>query len=270
LQKLRIADVAVYPVDAHGSVIGLKSDKALANLPLRALAAATGGVAYFDRDDLDVAIREAIDDGRSNYTLGFYPSGDESVSRVHQITVYVTRPGITLRYRNIYQTEPPRKPATVKAAELVQAMYSPVDALALPIQASARRIQDQTNGIRTNRTSTKGNRANQERLSFDIVLDVASLDLAPTQNHWTGSLEVAALFLAADGHITGTVPALGQTVKINLSQPTYDAAAEHGVLYHNELRIPANAVEFKILIANIGTGKIGTVTIPLAEVGPAD
>src|SRR5262249_44265724 len=89
LQKLKTGDVAVYPVDAHGSVIGLQSEKDAANSPLRALAAATGGVAYFDRDDLDVAIREAIDDGRSNYTLGFYPSGDDQRSRLHQIAVSV-------------------------------------------------------------------------------------------------------------------------------------------------------------------------------------
>ena len=51
-------------VDAHGSVIGLKSQKELVSMPLRGLAAATGGVAYFDRDDIEVAVREAIDDGR--------------------------------------------------------------------------------------------------------------------------------------------------------------------------------------------------------------
>jgi VWFA-related protein len=261
LQSLKAADVAVYPVDAHGSVIGLKTDKAFANMPLRALAAATGGVAYFDRDDLDVAIREAIDDGRSNYTLGFYPPGDDTVSRVHQVALRVTRPGVTLRYRNSYKTEPPRKPAPAKVADLVQAMYSPVDALAIPIQASARRIQDH---LRTNR-----NRA-EERLSFDTVLDAASLDLAPSQNRWTGSLEVVAQFMAADGRIVGARPALDQTVNLNFTQPTYDAATRRGLSYRNELKIPANAVEFKILIANRATGKIGTVTIPLSEVATAE
>ena len=260
VQKLKTADVAVYPVDAHGSVIGLKSDRALANLPLRALAAATGGVAYFDRDDLDVAIHEAIDDGRSNYTLGFYPSGADTVSRTHQIAVHVTRPGVTLRYRNVYQTEPLRKPAPAKAADLVQAMYSPVDALAIPIQASAKRIQDHTNQTRVN----------DGRLSFDTVLDVTSLDLAPIQNRWAGSLEVVGVFMAGDGRTVGARPALEQSVKLNLSQATYDTATQSGLLYHNELKIPANAVEFKILIANIATGKIGTVTIPLSEVGPAE
>jgi VWFA-related protein len=41
VQKLRMSDVAVYPVDAHGSVIRLKSARELASMPLRALAAAT-------------------------------------------------------------------------------------------------------------------------------------------------------------------------------------------------------------------------------------
>ena len=251
LQKLKAADISVYPVDAHGSVIGLKTEKALASMPLRGLAAATGGVAYFDRDDLDVAIREAIDDGRSNYTLGFYPAGDDSAVRVHQVAVRVTRPGVTLRYRNFYQTEPPHKPAPARVADMIQAMFSPVDALAIPIQASARR---QT-------------RANQERLSFDTVLDATSLDLAPIQNRWKGSLEVVAEFMAADGSIVGARPALDQTVTLNFSQPTYDAATQNGLSYRNELKIPAKAVEFKILIANRATGKIGTVTIPLSEVG---
>jgi len=220
IQKLRTADVAVYPVDAHGSVIGLKTDKAYASLPLQTLAAATGGVAYFDRDDLDVAIREAIDDGRSNYTLGFYPSRDDSVSRAHQVAVRVTRPGVTLRYKNSYQPEPPRKPAAVKPADLVQAMYSPTDALAIPIQASAKRIQ----------TSANPARVNQERLKVDAVLDAASLDLAPAQNRWTGKLEVVAEFMAADGSIVGDRPALAQTVNLNLSQPRYDEATQHGLI----------------------------------------
>lgn len=268
VQKLRIADIAVYPVDAHGSVIGLKSEITLASLPLRALAAATGGVAYFDRDDLDVAIREAIDDGRSNYTLGFYPSdkaGDDRTSRIHQIAVHVTRPGVTLRYRNIYQTEPLRKPAPAKGVDLVQAMYSPVDALAIPIRASAKRIK-----YPTNQTVASRNRANQERLDFDTMLDLNSLDLAQSQNRWAGNLEVIAVFMAADGRTVGARPALEQTVKLNFSQPTYESATQGGILYHNELKIPQNAVEFKILIANVATGKLGTVTIPLSEVGASE
>jgi VWFA-related protein len=253
LQKLKNADVAVYPVDAHGSVIGLKSEKELANSPLIALAKATGGVAYFDRDDIDVIVREAIEDGRSNYTLGFYPSGEDSVPRAHQVSIRTTRPGVTLRYRNSFQSEPPHKPGPAKVVDLVQAMYAPTDALAIPIQASAKR--------------TLGP-ANQQQLNFDTILDVTSLDLAPTQDRWTGSLEIVAEFMAADGTIVGDRPALAQTVNLNLSQPTYASVIQRGLSYGRELKIPAKAVEFKLLIANMAAGKIGTVTIPLNEVEP--
>lgn len=213
-------------MDAHGSVIGIKTEKAFANLPLKALAAATGGVAYFDWDDLDVAIREAIDDGRSNYTLGFYPSSDDGASRAHQVAVRVTRPGVTLRYRNSYQTEPQRKPAPAKAADLVQAMYNPTDALAIPIQASANRIQDQPNKTQIS----------QERLTFDALLDAASLDLARVQNRWTAKLEVVAEFMAADGSIVGARPALAQTVNLYLSQPTYDDTTRRNTAFFTAMR----------------------------------
>jgi hypothetical protein len=51
-----------------------------------------------------------------------------------------------------------------------------------------------------------------------------------------------------------------------MTQPTYDEAARRGLSYHDELKVPAKAVQFKVLVANMTTGKIGTVTIPLTEV----
>jgi len=246
MQKLRAADVAVYPIDAHGSVIGLKSDKERAGMPLIALARATGGVAYFDRDDLDVVVREAIDDGHSNYTLGFYPS-DAAGPPVHQVAVSVTRPGVTLRYRNTFQIEPPPKP-TASKLDLVQTMNQPNDASAIPIRASAKRVLD--------------------RLSLEAVVDLASLGLAPVQSRWSGKMEVLGRFMSADGKIVGDRPALAQTVDLKLKQPTYEAAIESGLPYRNELKIPAKAVEFKLLVANMATGKIGTVTIPLEDLTP--
>jgi hypothetical protein len=267
LQKLKTADVAVYPVDAHGSVIGLKSEKEMADWPLRMLAAATGGVAYYDRDDLDVAIREAIDDGRSNYTLGFYSSGDDRASLVHQVAVRVTRPGVTLRYRNTYQTEPPHPAAPARPADLVRALYGAADSLAIPIQASATRIEDKANPDRANHDQSSHNRAKQERLSFDALFDAVSLDLAPIQNRWAGKLEVVGQFMAPDGSSAGDRPALAQTVDLNFAQTTYDDVKQRGLLYHHELKIPPRAAQFRILIANMATGKIGTVTIPLSEVG---
>jgi VWFA-related protein len=244
VKKLKAADIALYPVDAAGSTIALRSEKVARSAPLRALAAMTGGVAYFDRDDLDVAIREAVEDGHG-YTLGFYPSGDSRASQVHQLTVRVSRPGVTPRYRTSYQLEAPRPVPANPKLELVRAMNLPTDETAIPIRASVSRTLD--------------------RLNLDAILNVASLDLAPKQNLWSGRIEVVARFTRADGIVAGDV--FSQTVILNLRQTSYDKAVRGGVVYHSELKIPRKAVEVKLLFANVTSGKIGTLTIPLSEVG---
>jgi hypothetical protein len=73
-----------------------------------------------------------------------------------------------------------------------------------------------------------------------------------------------ARFITADGVVAANV--FHQTVTLNLRQGTYDAAVRDGFAWHNEFVIPAKAVELKLLFANPASGKIGTLTIPLAEV----
>jgi VWFA-related protein len=243
LQRLINAGVAIYPVDAVGSTIALAADKADHSAALRALAAMTGGVAYFDRDDLDVAVREALDDGRVSYTLGFYPSGDVSKPGVHQLGVRVSRAGVTLRYRTSYTAEPPRSASASPLAELVQALNQPVDATAIPITASATRVQD--------------------RLDLSVSIDVSGLDLELNLGLWKGSAELVARFLTAEGALAGEV--FSQRIAFNLRPATYSSILQSGVPYRKTMKIPAKAVELRLLFGNLATGKIGTLTIPVPK-----
>ncbi len=253
VQKLQNADIVLYTVDAHGSVIGLKSEKSAISSASRAAAGATGGVSYSDRDDLDVVIREALEDGRG-YTLGFYPSVADRAAQNHRLAVRVSRnSGVVLRYRKGYSTEAPQKvsanpkasPKFSQGADLVQALNQPIDATAVPIEATVTRVK-------------------LDRLNLEATLDVGSLGLAPAQDRWTGKIEAVARFTTADGKLAGEVSY--QTMTLNLRQTTYDKAASSGFLYHNELKIPAKAVELKLLFANLASGKLGTLTIPLSEI----
>ena len=131
IQKLNAAGVSIYPVDVDG--VCTRCARSIGD-PYK-IAALTGGVAYTRRNDLEIAIREAMDDGRVSYTLGFYPSRDDDhISQVHQLTVRVTRPGVTLRYRTNYEVEPAHAASADPVADLVQALNRPVDATAIPHQ----------------------------------------------------------------------------------------------------------------------------------------
>jgi hypothetical protein len=68
------------------------------------LSERTGGKLFHDRNDLDEGLRQALEDSRISYTLGFtVPPGEQA--GVHDLRVGTTRPGINLRYRDSYQLD---------------------------------------------------------------------------------------------------------------------------------------------------------------------
>ena len=62
---------------------------------------------------------------------------------------------------------------------------------------------------------------------------------------------------------------MAETLTLNLKASTYESAIENGLRYGKDLTIPPKAVELKLLIGNVTSGKIGTLTIPLSEVRAA-
>jgi VWFA-related protein len=145
------AKLAIYPVDARGLMTSpqfsaersgnanRRPPKMPAPAPgsknqdtMRELASRTGGRAYVNTNDLNKAIRDAIQDTRVTYTLGFYPSGEKFGGKFHELKVKVDRPGANLRYRKGYFdfAEQPQD-AKVRKAELSDAVWSPMEASGL-------------------------------------------------------------------------------------------------------------------------------------------
>jgi VWFA-related protein len=249
LQRLMNANVAIYPVDTIGSIIGLEADKEARYAPIRALAAITGGKAYLDRDDLDVAIGDALNDGRFSYTLGFYRSGEDRNPSVHRIEVRTSHEGVVLRYRTSYSVDVPRqKDRNPARAPAVQAM---IDAINRPVNATA---------IAMTVLATR----NENRVNLALSFDASALDLQERNGLWEGQAELVVRFMTNDGRIAGKVLAL--TMSLHLRPPTYATALQRGLQIRREIEIPAKAVDLNLLVGSLASGKIGTLTIPLSEV----
>jgi VWFA-related protein len=131
---LAAAQVAVYPIDPRGlgnNTAGTVGELMLGDAPLeempqyilnanasiKEIAANTGGLAYYGRNDLDGAIGEAIDSGAHSYSLSYVPPSSKE-GKYHKVEIAVDRPGLRLQYRQNYTTvalsEPP---ADTKAAD---------------------------------------------------------------------------------------------------------------------------------------------------------
>jgi VWFA-related protein len=123
------AQVAVYPIDARGLMnysvhtvptsIDWRGSAGSATLPggmggsmdqesnallaahttMNDLAEKTGGQAFYNRNDLDDAVRDSINDGATYYTLGYYPDNKDWNGQFRKIHLKVARPGVTVRYR---------------------------------------------------------------------------------------------------------------------------------------------------------------------------
>jgi hypothetical protein len=77
-------------------------------------------------------------------------------------------------------------------------------------------------------------------------------------------VELVARFIKADGIRAGNV--FSQTLAFSLRPATYASMLQTGVRYQKEIEIPAKAVELKVLVGSLASGKSGTLTIPLSAV----
>ena len=120
IDKLRNARVTLYTIDPAGVMTdpGKYGVAAAEYAPFggdptfQALARSTGGRNLYGRNDVDAEIGKSIRDGRSFYTLTYYPTNDNRDPRqFRKISVTVDRPGLTVVTRPGYYVE--HRPARV-------------------------------------------------------------------------------------------------------------------------------------------------------------
>lgn len=107
--ELMAEQISIYPIDARAlSATGLARETE-AQLSMDAIANATGGVAYYNTNDLSTDVLKAINHGSNYYSIAYVPPSRGYDGAFHAISVKINRPGIHLVYRNGYYAEDTRK-----------------------------------------------------------------------------------------------------------------------------------------------------------------
>lgn len=102
-RALSSAGLRIYPIDARGLSV---SSSAYVNIgTMRELAEDTGGKAFYNSNNLESLMRQALEDSREGYLLTYAPSKLREDGSFHTIRIRVSRPGINLRYRPGYYAE---------------------------------------------------------------------------------------------------------------------------------------------------------------------
>jgi VWFA-related protein len=271
-RALSNADVAIYPVDARGlttlegvfnaattpimGAIQLQNHTRLPDsAPIRdigtmqALADVTGGRVFENTNDIEGAVRSAIDDSRCTYVLGYYPDHNKWDGNFRDIKVQVKRAGVETRYRRGYAAFPDapldqsRAPLTV-----AKVLAGPLDSTELGIIMQI---------------DLPAGPASGRQINAHLRFDTSAMRFEQKDGHWMDDLDVLWVQLAADGSL---VVSNGQTLTLKLSPETYAGAAANGVKMSTTETIADQVVQLRFVARDRGTGAEGAVTIPVGKV----
>ena len=249
LRRLNNADIAVYPVDARGLVSdpeqGASRRLAVNLVGMKEIAARTGGRAYYSGNDLDHAIRSALDDSKISYTLGYYPTNDKNDGAYHNLSVKINRPGVTLRYRTGYEAENDNKPKTKIVADLGQVFGNPLDTTSLPLRAQA---------VRTGKM-----------LDVSLRMEPSTLTFRQESGRRSGAISVLYTFRPPES--SGKIHVYSELNKLALPEAQYKKLLQGGWrTFRKQIPIPENATSLRLAVRDEESGLMGSVTIPITAV----
>lgn len=262
LQMLNDASISVYPVDARGLLVffpgadtskieGVAAyNKALFDSSrdtMVGFADMTGGKAFYNRNDLDVAFRKAADDSASYYMLGYYLEKNPKPGW-HKLHVKLKNGGKEVRARNGFFVMPRSSEGETKKMDLRLALVSPLDYSAVPFSVKFGAAQGQ---------------GAKKKVHFQISLPPSS-NIVDASNNGQVDLEVLASARTATGQ---SADQFGERVQTNLKPDSLQVVQREGLNYGNDLLVPAGEYRVRFVVRDNLSGRLGTVTATL-QVSP--
>jgi VWFA-related protein len=206
----------------------------------REVADATGGRIFRRSSDIVGELNNVVADGHATYLLGFSPH-EQADGKYHLLTVKLNgHKDAVLRFRSGYQYD--REPTTLKE-RFAQAIWDPVDAS--DIAVSTKVVTDASGSA--------------------LRVTVAGSDLSLTQQNaiWAGKLNI--FFVRRDQEAL-RAKVTGLTVGLRLKQPTYQRAIKEGLTFDERLDQKLDAGSLRVVVIDVNTGHMGSVTVPAGAV----
>jgi VWFA-related protein len=262
-RALNNAGIAIYPVDARGLVTmpkiftaqgGPISRSSVRQTPIplaiaptgidamKTMAESTGGRAFYNSNDIQSAIRSALDDSEVTYTLAYYLDSKELDSKFHQLKVEVKRKNVEARYRKGYFAIPdPPAGDEQRDAEIDDALIAPLDATGIEISGTVERVQ----------------KPRPSALRVTLSIQPRDIALLAVEKQRTGSLNVIFGLRSATGADLGTVR---QTMSLKLDEAQYREMSG-GLVVTKTLDAPADVSQLRIVLCDRNSGRLGSLTM---------
>jgi VWFA-related protein len=239
--ELNEANVAVNTVDSRGLFRGADPNHGTI-ASMQTIAEATGGKAYFGRNDLDTAIEEGIEASRGVYTLGFYLDERERDNRFHSLQVKAARAGLNLFYRQGYYAGAADLPVEgTDRGDIESVLSSPMNATGIRMTVRVDSVSGKTAKLRLN-------------------MDLATFPLTEHGADWTGKVEETFIEQDRSGNTLGKVSDIREFELTPVDRARYET---EGVAWPFTLPLADGAVKVTIIVRDSKTGRTGSLSVPL-------
>ena len=215
------------------------------------LAEKTGGRAFYNVNNLEVAIRKSMEDGSTYYTLGYYPTNKDWDGKFRRITVKTVRPGVKLHYRQGYFAIEPQSYAKLdavqKAGDLAQALN-----LDSPIST----------GLRFQAAVVPPSAASKNKVMVNYAVDPHQLtfELASDGLQHT-SVDCAVIVYSQKGE---TLQTLSNTMIAALKPEEYNRVMQRSFPCRQSFEVAPGEYLLRLGVRDARTGLVGTLNAPLA------
>ncbi len=267
MQLLNDANIAVYPVDTRGLLVNLMdasehiSGRAMLQpqttinakarvsqnsiATMQQFAAMTGGRAYYNRNDIANALRNAVDDSEAYYMLTYPMDNENTKQGWRKINVKLASLDHSVRAREGYfATKGTLEAGAFAGIDLQNAMNSPFDFTSLPLS------------VKLEPPAGAGPRRNIE---FAMTLPARSISLSSeSQNHL--HLDVAYVVKDEAGK---EVDRQGESFNADLNPQMVEQVQTKGLMWGKTLHLSPGRYSARFVLRDNNSGKIGSVVAPL-------
>jgi VWFA-related protein len=268
MQALNAANVVIDPVDARGLMSAPRMfTAAMPSRPsgsapprfqdmqptgtavMEMVAADTGGRAFYNTNDIQGAIRQAIDDAEVTYTLGFYPDSKALDSQYHSLRVHVDRKDVDLRYRKGYIASADSVITETDREQIVRdALWSPLAATGIALSAKAEHIDQ-----------SKPDQSKSDSMKIVLTIDLDQLQFRPDAAKRKAEIQIAFEQRSADGKALGTTE---RVVPVVLDEDRYQS--KQPVTLTKTLSLSAGVSEIRVALYDRRSENVGSLVIPVA------
>ena len=230
------------------------------------LAASTGGKAYYNNNDLDAALRQAIDDGANYYTIGYSPADTKMDGSYRQIEVKPAQGKYKLSYRRGYNADDRSTPAVQSNADPLAPLLKPglpgATGVLYGVRAERAAVQPSSSEDRAGQNSTL--KGPLTRYTVDFVIRGRDLVLTPSPQGG-GKSGKFLLGLKAYDHAGNVLNWEGDVESLEIKPDQYDSVRRNGVPAQLNIDLPA-AEEIHLVTAvyDLNSGAAGTLEVPLS------